>query len=96
MNIVVSELLIYCSEEEAFWLLVSICEHLLPDYYNTKVIGALIDQAVMDDLILEYLPNLHETLKRLGMIRMISLSWFLTIFIRYYRATATLQIFSQK
>ncbi|XP_065226342.1 TBC1 domain family member 9-like isoform X2 [Planococcus citri] len=81
MNIVASVLLIYCTEEEAFWLLVCLCEYLLPDYYNNKVVGALIDQGVMDDLIAEYLPALHETLKRLDMIRMISLAWFLTIFI---------------
>jgi hypothetical protein len=66
---------IYCSEEDAFWLLVSIAERLLPDYYNTKVVGAQVDQGVLDDLIGEKHPTLHSILNNLGMMQVICLSW---------------------
>ena len=81
MNIVSSVFLVYCDEEDAFWMLANLCENLLPDYYNDKVVGAQIDQSVLNELIATHLPDLHERLDQLGMIKMISLSWFLTIFL---------------
>uniref|UniRef100_H3CBI3 TBC1 domain family member 9B n=1 Tax=Tetraodon nigroviridis TaxID=99883 RepID=H3CBI3_TETNG len=79
MNIVTSVLLL-ARREAAFWLLVA-PERMLPDYYNTRVVGALVDQGVFEDLTRAFLPLLYEHMQALGVISTISLSWFLTLFL---------------
>ncbi|XP_053555137.1 TBC1 domain family member 8B [Bombina bombina] len=81
MNILTSVLLLYANEEEAFWLLVAVCERMLPDYFNRRIIGALVDQAVFEELIKEYLPQLTEHMTDMTFFSSVSLSWFLTLFI---------------
>uniref|UniRef100_A0A096LYZ6 TBC1 domain family member 8B n=1 Tax=Poecilia formosa TaxID=48698 RepID=A0A096LYZ6_POEFO len=83
MNILTSVLLLYAKEEEAFWLLVAVCERMLPDYFNRRIIvsGALVDQAVFEDLIRENLPQLVDHMTDLSFFSSVSLSWFLTLFI---------------
>ncbi|XP_072837480.2 TBC1 domain family member 8B [Pogona vitticeps] len=81
MNILTSVLLLYAKEEEAFWLLVAVCERMLPDYFNRRIIGALVDQAVFEDLIRDYLPQLTEHMTDMTFFSSVSLSWFLTLFI---------------
>ncbi|XP_075691983.1 TBC1 domain family member 8B [Rhinoderma darwinii] len=81
MNILTSVLLLYAKEEEAFWLLVAVCERMLPDYFNRRIIGALVDQAVFEELIKEYLPQLNDHMTDMTFFSSVSLSWFLTLFI---------------
>ena len=44
-------------EEEAFWILVTICEDLVPEYYHKELLGSLVDQTVFEDLIAKYYPG---------------------------------------
>ncbi|KAM3862112.1 TBC1 domain family member 8 [Diretmus argenteus] len=81
MNILASVLLLFAKEEEAFWLLVAVCERMLPDYFNRRVIGAQVDQSVFEELIRERLLELAEHIPDLSPLSSVSLSWFLTLFL---------------
>ncbi|RKP19904.1 TBC-domain-containing protein, partial [Rozella allomycis CSF55] len=82
MNIVVSALLIYMSEEQAFWFLCLLCSRYLPGYYSTTMFGAVIDQHVFEHLVSKSIPILSDHFKSRDIQLSVScLSWFLTLYI---------------
>ncbi|MES1902220.1 MAG: TBC1 domain member 8B [Paramarteilia canceri] len=100
MNIVASIILIISeNEENAFWLLVSVCDKMLPYYYNENVLGALIDQEVLRVLIKDHLsdsvrlPTIPGQNSSENFLNLISLSWFMTIFANILPLESTLLIF---
>ena len=48
MNIVVAALLIYMSEEQAFWALNVLCDRIVPGYYSKTMYGTLLDQKYLN------------------------------------------------
>ncbi|TFY68288.1 hypothetical protein EVG20_g3622 [Dentipellis fragilis] len=82
MNILAAAILIYMSEEQAFWLLEVICDRLLPGYYSTSMHGTLLDQRVFESLVASRLPILHEHFQEVDVqLSVASLPWFLSLFI---------------
>lgn len=79
---IVASLLLLLEEEDAFWIMVTIVEDLLPaSYYSSTLIGIQADQRVLRTLIMNYLPDIDETLKNHDIeLSLITLHWFLTLF----------------
>lgn len=82
MNIVVAALLIYMSESQAFFLLSTLCDRLLPGYYSTTMYGTLLDQRVFESLVEKTMPILWDHLiKHDVQLSVVSLPWFLSLYI---------------
>lgn len=82
MNIVVAALLIYMSESQAFYLLSTLCDRLLPGYYSTTMYGTLLDQRVFESLVEKTMPILWEHLVKSDVqLSVVSLPWFLSLYI---------------
>uniref|UniRef100_A0A915E0A3 Rab-GAP TBC domain-containing protein n=1 Tax=Ditylenchus dipsaci TaxID=166011 RepID=A0A915E0A3_9BILA len=75
--------LLYLQEADAFWFLVSCVEYLQPpDYYTPSLVGAVVDQKVLLDLVQEKIPNLWVHLRQVDVdLTLFTLSWFLTVFV---------------
>ncbi|KAI9478148.1 MAG: rab-GTPase-TBC domain-containing protein [Benjaminiella poitrasii] len=82
MNIVTSSLLIYMTEEQAFWTLNTLVDQLCPGYYSSSMYGVLLDQVVLEELLKSYMPKLIEYFKeREIQLSVACLPWFLTLYI---------------
>ncbi|KAI0048786.1 TBC-domain-containing protein [Auriscalpium vulgare] len=82
MNILAAAILIYMSEEQAFWLLEVVCDRLLPGYYSTTMHGTLLDQRVFESLVARCLPIIHDYFQEVDVqLSVASLPWFLSLYI---------------
>jgi len=73
--------------------LVASVEHLQPlNYYSSNLVGAVIDQRVLLDLVQDKMPALHAHLQKLEVnLSLFTLSWFLTVFVDVLSHTVKLK-----
>ena len=82
MNIVTSVFLLFLKEEDAFWLLATLCERIMPEHYSKTLVGAVIDQSCFEALVGEYLPELSRKFSDMGIeLSMFSVPWFVCLFV---------------
>ncbi|KAI9493697.1 rab-GTPase-TBC domain-containing protein [Zychaea mexicana] len=82
MNIVTSALLIYMSEEQAFWTLNVLVDRMCPGYYSTSMYGALLDQIIFEQLVEKTMPILWSHLKKTDIqLSVACLPWFLSLYV---------------
>jgi hypothetical protein len=80
MNILAAAILIYMSEEQAFWLLDVLCGRLLPGYYAPSMHGTLLDQRVFESLVQRCLPLIYDHFQEVDVqLSVASLPWFLSL-----------------
>lgn len=81
MNIVTAALLIYQTEEQAFWTLHVLVNRILPGYYSRTMYGMLLDQKVLECLVERTMPVLWHHFERTDVpLSVVSLPWFLSLF----------------
>lgn len=82
MNIVVAALLIYMSEEQAFWCLNVLIDRVVPGYYSRTMYGTLLDQRVFESLVENSMPVLWSHISKHDIqLSVISLPWFLSLYL---------------
>src|SRR5690606_38280069 len=77
-----------------YYLMVMICEYMLPEYFDSDLIGSISDQKLFDKLVKYFLPNVHNHFKEKKLpLSMVTFKWFLCLYISCIPMEATLRIF---
>ena len=93
MNIVCALLLLYLDEEDCFWLLCTICDDILPNYYNRAMIGSSVDVHVLELLLKKYQPEIYNHLTNINFpTSLVCQPWLLCLFIGHVPLQQNLRI----
>ncbi len=87
-------LLIIPTAEDAFWLLASIIENILPQgYYDHSLLASRADQQVLRHYVSDILPTLSAHLDDLGIeLEALTFQWFLSVFTDCLSAEALFRV----
>ncbi|KAL0940408.1 TBC domain-containing protein [Colletotrichum truncatum] len=83
MNLIAANLLLIMpSAEDAFWILASIIENILPaGYYDHSLLSSRADQHVLREYVADVLPKLSQHLDDLSIeLEALTFQWFLSVF----------------
>ena len=83
MNLITASLLLIMpTAEDAFWVLVSIVENILPrHYYDNSLLTSRADQQVLRQFVKDLLPRLSAHLDALAVeLEALTFQWFLSLF----------------
>ena len=95
MNLITASLLLIMpTAEDAFWLLVSIIENILPrHYYDHSLLTSRADQQVLKQYVSELLPKLANHLDNLSIdLEALTFQWFLSLFTACLNAEALYRV----
>lgn len=107
LNFIAGLLLLFMSEEHAFWMLVIMTERIIPKVHSANLEGVHTDQGVLMMCIKEYIPKLwsvigrtydgsilkeDKILTRLPPLTLVTSSWFMSVFIGILPIESVLRI----
>ena len=95
MNLITASLLLVMpTAEDAFWLLTTIIENVLPQhYYDHSLLASRADQQVLRQYVAEVLPKLSTHLDGLGIeLEALTFQWFLSVFTDCLSAEALFRV----
>lgn len=95
MNLITASLLLIMpTAEDAFWVLTSMIENILPrHYYDHSLLASRADQQVLRQYVSEVLPKLSAHLDKLGIeLEALTFQWFLSVFTDCLSAEALFRV----
>lgn len=107
LNFLAGLLLLFMSEEHAFWLLVILTERIIPKVHLATLEGVHTDQGVLMLCIKEYIPQLwailgknfdgeslseDKILARLPPVTLVTSLWFMSVFVGVLPIESTLRV----
>lgn len=79
--------------EDAFWCLVQLVEHYMPEYFVPGMVGFQVDSEILDELTAQYLPETNRFMKNAHyQASLICTDWLVLLFTRSLPWSCVLRI----